>query len=141
MRSSIKSGKRRTNSSSPTYRNKPPSKEAENPVDRKISGNIRVENVYFAYSEKPVLKNVSLTAEGGEVVGIVGPNGSGKTTLTKLLLRFYDVNEGRILIDDVDIRKIKLERLGKSIGIVAQDPFLFDNFVLFNIHMVLKKWI
>ncbi|MEM2414759.1 MAG: ABC transporter ATP-binding protein [Thermoproteota archaeon] len=108
--------------------------------DFEIMGNIKFENVTFGYEPFiPVLKNINLEIRKGEMIGIVGQSGSGKTTLTKLLLRFYDANEGRILIDGVDIRKIKLERLRKSIGIVAQDPFLFDNSVLFNIAYGLEK--
>ncbi|MEM2437021.1 MAG: ABC transporter ATP-binding protein [Thermoproteota archaeon] len=108
--------------------------------DFEIMGNIKFENVTFGYEPFiPVLKNINLEIRKGEMIGIVGQSGSGKTTLTKLLLRFYDANEGRILIDGADIRKIKLERLRKSIGIVAQDPFLFDNSVLFNIAYGLEK--
>ncbi len=115
-------------------------KDAPDAKDFEIMGNIKFENVTFGYEPFiPVLKNISLEIRKGEMVGIVGQSGSGKTTLTKLLLRFYDANEGRILIDGVDIRKIKLERLRKSIGIVAQDPFLFDNSVLFNITYGLEE--
>ncbi|MEM2981423.1 MAG: ABC transporter transmembrane domain-containing protein [Thermoproteota archaeon] len=118
----------------PTIKDDPDAKDFE------IMGNIKFENVTFGYEPFiPVLKNINLGIRNGKMIGIVGQSGSGKTTLTKLLLRFYDVNEGRILIDGVDIRKIKLERLRKSIGIVAQDPFLFDNSVLFNIAYGLEK--
>ncbi|MEM2585153.1 MAG: ABC transporter transmembrane domain-containing protein [Thermoproteota archaeon] len=118
----------------PTIKDDPDAKDFE------IMGDIKFENVTFGYEPYiPVLKNINLEIKKGEMVGVVGQSGSGKTTLTKLLLRFYDVNEGRILIDGVDIRKIKLERLRKSIGIVAQDPFLFDNSVLFNIAYGLEE--
>ncbi|MEM2488086.1 MAG: ATP-binding cassette domain-containing protein, partial [Thermoproteota archaeon] len=118
----------------PTIKDDPDAKDFE------IMGDIKFENVTFGYEPFiPVLKNINLEIRKGEMIGIVGQSGSGKTTLTKLLLRFYDVNEGRILIDGVDIRKVKLERLRKSIGIVAQDPFLFDNSVLFNIAYGLEK--
>ncbi|MEM2172586.1 MAG: ABC transporter ATP-binding protein [Thermoproteota archaeon] len=118
----------------PTIKDDPDAKDFE------IMGDIKFENVTFGYEPFiPVLKNINLEIRKGEMIGIVGQSGSGKTTLTKLLLRFYDANEGRILIDGADIRKIKLERLRKSIGIVAQDPFLFDNSVLFNIAYGLEK--
>ncbi|MEM3957064.1 MAG: DUF1854 domain-containing protein [Thermoproteota archaeon] len=111
----------------------PSVKEAENPVDREISGNIRVENVYFAYSEKPVLKGVSLTAESGEVVGIVGPNGSGKTTLVRLLTRLYDPDEGRILYDNIDLREMKLSALRSQVVMVSQEPLLLPGSIALNI--------
>ncbi|MEM2051055.1 MAG: DUF1854 domain-containing protein [Thermoproteota archaeon] len=111
----------------------PSVKEAENPVDREISGNIRVENVYFAYSEKPVLKGVSLAVESGEVVGIVGPNGSGKTTLVRLLTRLYDPDEGGILYDEVDLRELKLSALRSQVVMVSQEPLLLPGSIALNI--------
>jgi len=80
-----------------------------------------------------VLRNVSFEIEPGEVVGIVGPSGSGKTTLTKLLLRLYTPDKGRILIDGVDIRKIKLRSLRRQIGVVQQEPLIFSGSVADNI--------
>ncbi|MBO3757916.1 MAG: ABC transporter transmembrane domain-containing protein [Thermoproteota archaeon] len=115
-------------------------KDAPDAVDFEIKGNIKFEHVTFGYEPFiPVLKDINFEVKAGKTLGIVGQSGSGKTTVTKLLLRFYDVNEGRILIDGVDIRKIKIERLRKSIGIVSQDPFLFDNSILFNITYGLEK--
>ena len=80
-----------------------------------------------------VLKNVTFEAKSGEVVALVGPSGSGKTTLLNLLLRFYEVSSGRILIDDVPISKINLESLRQNIALVPQDTFLFDGTILENI--------
>ena len=118
----------------------PAIKDAPDAKDFEIKGDIKFEHVTFGYEPFiPVLKDVSFEIKAGQMIGIIGQSGSGKTTITKLLLRFYDVNEGRILIDGVDIRKIKIERLRKSIGIVAQDPFLFDNSILFNITYGLEK--
>ncbi|MEM3369037.1 MAG: ABC transporter transmembrane domain-containing protein [Thermoproteota archaeon] len=115
-------------------------KDAPDAVDFEIKGNIKFEHVTFGYEPFiPVLKDINFEVKAGKTLGIVGQSGSGKTTVTKLLLRFNDVNEGRILIDGEDIRKIKIERLRKSIGIVSQDPFLFDNSILFNITYGLEK--
>jgi len=111
----------------------PSVKEDENPVDKSIEGNIRVENVYFAYSEKPVLKGVSLSVDRGEVVGIVGPNGSGKTTLVRLLTRLYDPGEGRILYDGVDLRKLKLSTFRSQVAMVSQEPLLLPGSIALNI--------
>ncbi|MEM3105046.1 MAG: ABC transporter ATP-binding protein, partial [Candidatus Bathyarchaeia archaeon] len=94
--------------------------------DLKIKGSVVFDNVSFGYLPYMyVLKNVSFEIKPGEKIGIVGPTGGGKTTIVKLLMRFYDVDEGRILIDGVDIKKIRLESLRRQIGIVSQEPRLF----------------
>ncbi|MYA72038.1 ABC transporter ATP-binding protein, partial [Candidatus Poribacteria bacterium] len=107
-----------------------------------IHGSVTFQNVTFAYSQdsetqqapfKPVIDNVTFEAEPGEVVALVGPSGSGKTTLLNLLLRFYEVNSGKILIDDVPISEVKLASLRQSIALVPQDTFLFDGTILENI--------
>ena len=86
----------------------------------------RFENVTFGYDRhQPVLQNVSFEVRPGEMVGIVGRSGSGKTTLVNLLGRFYDVQEGRILIDGHDLKSVSLESLRKNLGIVFQESFLF----------------
>jgi subfamily B ATP-binding cassette protein MsbA len=107
-----------------------------------IRGAVTFQNVTFSYSQdsenqqassKPVIDNVTFEAKPGEVVALVGPSGSGKTTLLNLLLRFYEVNSGKILIDDVLISEVKLESLRQNIALVPQDTFLFDGTILENI--------
>ena len=94
------------------------------------------EHVWFAYEEKEwVLRDVSFTVKPGEKVAFVGPSGSGKTTIISLLLRFYDVDRGRILIGGRDIRDIPLHRLRRLISHVGQEPFLFNRSVANNIHL------
>jgi ABC-type multidrug transport system fused ATPase/permease subunit len=103
-------------------------------IDLKIKGNIVFDNVSFGYLPYMyVLKNVSFEIKPGEKIGIVGPTGGGKSTIVKLLMRFYDTDEGRILIDGVDIRKIRLESLRRQIGIVSQEPRLFNDTIANNI--------
>lgn len=99
-------------------------------------GRIEFRNVSFRYKEDtPVLSNVSLTIEAGEKVAIVGPTGSGKSTLINLLCRFYDVQEGEILIDDVDVRRMDVEELRQITSVVLQDVFLFSGTVEENIRL------
>ena len=82
---------------------------------------------------EPVLREVSLVAEPGQTVAIVGPTGAGKTTLVNLIPRFYDATSGRVTIDGVDVRDVQLASLRRQIGIVLQDAFLFSDTVLNNI--------
>src|SRR5438045_5724681 len=90
--------------------------------------------VNFAYEAGvPVLKGISLHAQPGQVVALVGPTGAGKTTIVNLLTRFYDVDEGRISVDGRDIHQIKKDDLRRQLGIVLQDTFLFTGSVLDNI--------
>ncbi len=98
-------------------------------------GHIAFDSVTFAYQKdrKPVLQDFSLTVSAGESVAVVGSSGVGKTTLCSLLPRFYDVTAGRILLDGVDIRQIRLKDLRRSIGVVQQDVYLFSGSVLENI--------
>ena len=99
-----------------------------------FEGEITFENVQFEYEENvPVLKDVSFTANKGDIVAIVGPTGSGKTTTINLINRFYDIDSGVIRIDGKDIRTIKKDDLRKRIGIVLQDTKLFKGTVLDNI--------
>ncbi|HPB20489.1 MAG TPA: ABC transporter ATP-binding protein [Bacteroidales bacterium] len=95
---------------------------------------INYENVYFYYNPgQYVLKNINLQISKGQTIAIVGPSGSGKSTLVDLLPRFYDVTDGRITIDGVDIRKIKLNSLHRLFAIVNQDPILFNDSIYNNI--------
>lgn len=97
-------------------------------------GEIRFENVTFGYRpDRPILKNLSLTIPAGKKIAIVGPSGCGKSTILRLLFRFYDVQEGRILIDGQDIRHVSLESLRKAIGVVPQDTPLFNDTIEHNI--------
>ena len=99
-----------------------------------VEGAIRFENVSFHYSNKiPVLKNISFDCKPGMMVALVGPTGVGKTTATQLISRFYDPVEGRILIDDKDIKGVTLESLRHNISPVLQDTFLFNGTIAENI--------
>jgi ATP-binding cassette subfamily B protein len=97
-------------------------------------GRLRFEDVTFGYDdERPVLQGIDLDLEPGKTVALIGHTGSGKTTLASLVPRFYDVDAGRITVDGLDIRNAKLTSLRRSIGAVAQDPFLFSASVRENI--------
>jgi ATP-binding cassette subfamily B protein len=97
-------------------------------------GRIVFENVTFGYEpQRPVLNGVDLELEAGRVVALIGHTGAGKTTLASLVPRFYDVQEGRVAIDGVDVRDVTLASLRREIGVIAQDPFLFSATVRENI--------
>lgn len=98
-------------------------------------GCIRFEDVSFAYSTRtiPALNGVSLEVAAGQSVALVGASGSGKSTMINLVLRFFDVTKGRILIDDQDVRDVSLASLRLATGLVTQDPFLFDDTIAANI--------
>jgi ATP-binding cassette subfamily B multidrug efflux pump len=99
-----------------------------------IRGDVVFEDVSFSYEEEvPVLKHVSLHAEPGQVVALVGPTGAGKTTIVNLLTRFYDIDAGRICIDGCDIRQVSRDDLRRQLGIVLQDTFLFAGTVMESI--------
>lgn len=100
-----------------------------------LEGEIRFEDVSFSYNngEESVLENINFTIEKGKTVALVGPSGAGKSTLCHLIPRFYEINSGRILIDGVDIRDIKLKSLRGNIGLVQQDVFLFTGTIKENI--------
>lgn len=111
--------------------------EAENATDIKdVKGNITFENVSFHYNDDSateVLSNINLNIAQGESVALVGPSGGGKTTLCNLIPRFYDVTEGRILIDGQDIKDVTLHSLRNTVGTVQQDVYLFSGTVYENI--------
>ncbi len=99
-----------------------------------IHGKVEFDNVSHEYEEGvPVLKGVSFTAEPGQTIAIVGPTGAGKTTIINLLPRFYDVTEGAVRIDGVDVRDVAAESIRKQVGIVLQDTFLFSTTVMENV--------
>lgn len=103
-------------------------------------GHIRFEHVWFAYREDEfVLRDVSFEVSPGERVGVVGATGAGKTTVINLLMRFYDVNQGRITIDGIDIREMKLDALRKQFGLVLQDVYLFSGTIRENIRLGHKE--
>jgi ATP-binding cassette subfamily B protein len=98
------------------------------------TGRLRFEHVTFGYDPaRPVLRDIDLEVEAGRTVALIGHTGSGKTTLTALVPRFYDVQQGRVLLDGVDVRDLRLTDLRRAIGTVSQDPFLFSTTVRENI--------
>ncbi|NUU95539.1 multidrug ABC transporter ATP-binding protein [Marinitoga sp. 1135] len=109
--------------------------DVENPVDvSQIKGKVEFRNVRFGYNpDKIIIKNFSEIIQPGQTIAIVGPTGAGKTTLVKLLMRFYDVNDGAILIDDIDIRKFKRNDLRSLFGMVLQDTWLSNTTIMENI--------
>jgi ATP-binding cassette subfamily B protein len=97
-------------------------------------GRLSFENVGFEYlDDRPVLQEIELEIEPGKTIALIGHTGSGKTTLTSLVPRFYDVTSGRVTLDDVDVRDVKLASLRREIGVISQDPFLFSATVRENI--------
>ncbi len=101
---------------------------------RDMRGAVEFRNVTFGYDpEKPVLHNIDLAVEPGEVIAIVGPSGAGKTTMVNLIARFYDVTDGSVLIDGIDVRQIRLESIRRQIGYVTQESLLFSVTIKENI--------
>ncbi len=111
--------------------------EIEVPAHKRLPGPARgevtFEHVSFAYDSAPVIRDFNITVKSGQMVAIVGATGAGKTTLINLLLRFYDVSGGRILIDGVDIRDLNREELRSMFGMVLQDTWLFSGTIFDNI--------
>ena len=107
--------------------------ENEVGVSQPIHGQVIFDNVSFGYNGNSVLNEISFTARPGETIAIVGQTGSGKTTLTRLINRIFDAGDGRILVDDVDVRDWKLESLRSQISTIEQDVFLFSRTLAENI--------
>ena len=108
--------------------------EPANPVHLPtVTGRIELRGVGFRYGTRSVTRGISVTIEPGEMVGLVGHSGSGKSTLVNLICRFYDVTEGAILIDGVDIRSLPVAEYRKHVGLVLQEPFLFFGTIAENI--------
>lgn len=112
--------------------------EVTDPADavvlKEVKGHIRFEGVHFAYTpERPVLREVSFEVLPGQRIGIVGPSGTGKSTILNLILRLYDPQEGAILLDGVDLRRLQQEAFRRHIALVTQEPFLFNDTVRQNI--------
>ena len=113
----------------PDVVDRPGSKDVET-----VSGDVQFEGVGFHYVEgEPVLQDVDLHVQSGQTVALVGPTGAGKTTIVSLLMRFYDVTEGSIMLDGTDIRDISLDSLSKQMSIVPQEPYLFSGTIRDNI--------
>ncbi|HHW46805.1 MAG TPA: ABC transporter ATP-binding protein [Clostridiales bacterium] len=103
-------------------------------IDHEIKGDITFKNVSFGYKAyEPVLENINLEVKKGEMIGLVGPSGAGKSTMINLIMRLYDVDEGQLLIDGIDIRNIKTSSLHSQIGVVLQETFLFSGTILNNL--------
>jgi len=108
--------------------------EAQNPVHLpRLEGRIDLRQVGFRYGNRAVLRGVDLAIKPGEMIGLVGHSGSGKSTLVNLICRFYDVSEGAILVDGVDIRSLPIAEFRRHIGLVLQEPFLFFGTIADNI--------
>lgn len=123
------------------YKEKPTIKEIDNPfILDKVEGNITFEHVSYAKEDRqPILEDVSFNLEAGKTLGIMGETGSGKTTIINLLSRFYDVTDGCIKIDGVDVRELTLKQLRESIAVVMQDVFLFSDTISENIKLGVKN--
>jgi ATP-binding cassette subfamily B protein len=107
---------------------------AGSPLPDAVKGMVRFTDVSFGYlPDQPILKNVTLEAKAGETIALVGPTGAGKTTIINLLTRFYEINNGQITIDGLDIREVSKSDLRQKLGIVLQDTFLFADTVMENI--------
>lgn len=113
----------------------PDLKEPEHPhLLTAVRGEVRLENLHFAYDDRgEVLRGVSLTAHPGQVVALVGPSGAGKSSLIALIPRFYDLTQGRITLDGVDIRQLRLQDLRRHIALVPQETLLFSGSIEDNI--------
>ena len=100
---------------------------------KEFKNEIRFEDVHFSYEKKKILDGISFTLGKGKLVAVVGETGSGKTTIANLIARFYDVNSGKVTIDGVDVRDMKISSLRDLIGIVTQEALLFNDTISYNI--------
>ncbi len=108
--------------------------EHETAVNKEIEGHIRFEDVTFGYrSYEPVLNKINFEVKPGEMIGLVGASGSGKSTLINLIMRLYDVDDGRVTVDGTDLREFSKESLHRQIGVVLQETFLFTGSIYDNI--------
>ena len=124
------------------YNEVPTIKEIENPIVLdKVKGKITFDHVAYGKEGKHILRDVSFEVKPGETIGIMGETGSGKSTIINLMSRFYDVDKGKICLDDVDIRDMKLSQVRESISQVMQDVFLFSDTIAENIKLGKKDYI
>lgn len=108
--------------------------EIDNPVKHEIKGNVIFENVTFGYqSHIPILEDINVEIKQGEMIGLVGHSGAGKSTFINLLMRLYDVDSGKILIDGIDIRDFSKAYYSEQLGIVLQETFLFSGTIIENV--------
>ena len=116
------------------YTTEPDIKQPEHVVEkRELKGSVTFDHVNYYTNDDTVLKDISFHVEPGQTVGIIGATGSGKSSLINLICRFYDVNQGRVLVDDIDVRNLNLQTLRGNIGIAMQDVFLFSDTIEGNI--------
>ena len=116
------------------YTTEPDIKQPEHVVEKKkLKGSVTFDHVNYYTNDDTVLKDISFHVEPGQTVGIIGATGSGKSSLINLICRFYDVNQGRVLVDDIDVRNLNLQTLRGNIGIAMQDVFLFSDTIEGNI--------
>lgn len=116
------------------YTTEPDIKQPEHVVEkRKLKGSVTFDHVNYYTNDDTVLKDISFHVEPGQTVGIIGATGSGKSSLVNLICCFYDVNQGRVLVDDIDVRNLNLQTLRGNIGIAMQDVFLFSDTIEGNI--------
>ena len=109
-------------------------RDPETPISvKRLRGDVRFERVSFAYTDVPALKEIAFSVKAGTTVALVGASGAGKTTIANLLLRFYDVSSGRIILDGIDIKAMRKADLRRNIAFVPQDPFLFNDTIYNNI--------
>ena len=109
--------------------------ENEAGISKTIEGMVTYQDVSFGYNGAAVLQDISFTARPGRTIAIVGQTGSGKTTLTRLINRIFDVNRGRVLVDDVDVRDWNMESLRSQISTIEQDVFLCKTHTSFQGHI------
>lgn len=118
----------------------PEIQDQPNPImAKRFKGAIKFEDVSFRYGEVPVIKELNLEIKPGEKVALVGPSGCGKSTISNLLLRFYDVKEGRITMDGIDVRRYSQESYRNNVGVVLQEAFLFSGTLRDNIAYARKS--
>lgn len=118
------------------YEEKPEILDGKTPKKpEKINGDIRFDHVSFSIGEKEILKDVSFCVSAGKTLGIMGATGAGKSSIINLLQRFYDVTDGAVLVDGVDVRRLSVRQLRRNIAVVLQDVFLFSDTIEENIKM------